>query len=200
MLTRHQKDAKTLPKGRRFTRFRRTSHPLGYLGAELRRGGGSQHVPTGQLVPDHTKDAPPTADPKLTQPQSVLQPAVGRLDPQPHGVPLLEDIGLLFFSPRSQTLLPIAVIQGVATVVAIFDRAVWPERTSHAGSRWHFHLRLAGLLVACAGQGFVPRGAGVNHARPLVECEVIDREGFGVALRGTARDRPNHLHAEAGGG
>src|SRR5947209_13359448 len=111
MLVRHQKDTKTLPKGRRFALFHRAPDPLGYLCAELRRGGGSQHVPTGQLVPDHTKDAPPTADRKLTQPQSVLQAAVGRLDPRPHGVPLLEDVGLLFSTPRSQTLLPIAVIQ-----------------------------------------------------------------------------------------
>src|SRR6266478_1347554 len=135
MLTRPQMDAKTLPKGRRFTRFQRAPHPLGYLCAELRRGCGSQHILTGQLVPDHTKDAPPTAYRKLTQPQSVLQAAVGRHDPRPHGVPLLEDVGLLFSTPRSQTLLPIAVIQGVAAVVGIFDRALLPERTSDAGSR-----------------------------------------------------------------
>src|SRR4051812_16810759 len=161
MLTRHQKDAKTLPKGRRFTRFQRAPHPLGYLGAELRRGGGAQHVPTGQLVPDHTKDAPPTAYRKLAQAQSVLQAAVGRLHPRPQGVPLLEDVGLLFATPRRQTLLPIAVIQGVATVLGIFNRALLPERTSDAGARRHFHFRLAGLLITCAGQGLMPRGTGL---------------------------------------
>src|SRR4051794_16552819 len=150
MLIQSPRGRKTCSKGRRPPLFLRPGHLLGYPGAELRRGCGSQHVPTGQLVPDHTKDAPPAAYRKLAQAQSVLQAAVGRLHPRPQGVPLLEDVGLLFPTPRRQALLSIAVIQGVAAVVGTLDRALLPERTSNAGSSRHFHLRLAGLLLMCA--------------------------------------------------
>src|SRR5208337_2427755 len=105
MLIQPQKSTKTRLKGRRLPPFQHSCHPLGHPRAQLLRGCRSQHVPASQLVPDHTKHASPTTHAQSPQTQAVLQTAVGRLDPRPHRVPFLEDIGFLFPTPRGQTAL-----------------------------------------------------------------------------------------------
>src|SRR5271157_3438824 len=200
MLIQPQKRAKTRPKGRRPPPFLRSCHLLGHPRAQLLRGCGSQHVPASQLVPDHTKHASPSTHSQSPQTQAVLQTAVGRLDPRPHRVPFLEDIGLLFPTPRGQTALLVGVLQEVASLVGIDDRALVAELTCGAGTGGHFELGLAGLLIPCAREGLMPCGTGPNDTCPLVDGEVIDREGFGVAFRSTARDRPDQVHAELSGG
>ena len=72
------------------------------------------------------------------------------------------------------TALPVGVLQDVAPLVGIDDRALFPEQTSGAGSRRHFDLGLAGLLITRAGQGLIPCGAGVNNACPLIDPECAD--------------------------
>src|SRR5271157_1695580 len=182
MLIQPQKSTKTRPKRRRLPRFQHPCHLFGHPRAQLLRSCRSQHVPASQLVPDHTKHASLTTHAQSPQTQAVLQAAVGRLDPRPHRVLLLEDIGFLFPTPRGQTALLVGVLQEVASLLGIDDRALVAERTCGTGTGGHFELGLAGFLIICARDRLVPCGTGLNEACPLVDGEVIDREGFGVAL------------------
>src|SRR5271166_2226728 len=133
MLTQPQRNTKTRPKGCRLPTLHPFCQLFGYPCAQLLRGCGSQHVPASQLVPDHTKHASPTTHSQSPQTQAVLQTAVGGLDSRPHCVPFLEDISFLFPTPRGQTTLLVGVLQDVATLLVIDDRAKLAERTCGAG-------------------------------------------------------------------
>ncbi len=178
----------------------RFGHPGGHPRLQLLRGRRPQYIPTRQLVQDHTRHASHAAHAQMPKSKTILQPAVGRLDPRARRVPLLEHVGRLFHATTLQPSLLVSEFHRELTITCLFNRTSLPERARRARRCRHLDPRRCRLRVARTGCRPVARGAGVDHAGPLVPREVVDRQRLGGGLRRAAGNRTDQVHAPSLGG
>src|SRR2546423_1013463 len=98
----------------------------------------------------------------MPKPETILQPTIGRLDPRPRRVPLLEYVGRLLHAATVQPSLLVGEFYGKFTITCFFNRALLPERTLRARRGRHLDPRRGRLRVARTRRRPVARGAGVD--------------------------------------
>src|SRR5208337_75836 len=137
---------------------------LGHLGlhprAQLRRGRRSQHVPARDFVTEHAEHTPATTHAQTTKVESILQAAIGRLDPGTRRVTLLVHRGRLFHATSRKPTLLVGEFQSELTITCILDRTLLAKRTLTARRSGHLDSRPSRRLVARARRRPVTRGAG----------------------------------------
>src|SRR5664280_1872247 len=178
----------------RFSTFEGLGHLDPHAGAQLLRRRRAKQVPAGDFVKEHTEHAPATSDAQTAQAKTILQAAVGRLDPRARRVPLLEHLGRLFHTTSREPTLLVGNVKSERTVIFTLDRTLLPKRARGARRRRHLEPRRCGRRVVRTRRRFVTRGAGIDHPGALVPREVIDRKRLGVRLRRTAGDWADQIH------